>query len=60
MPERIEWLPKEELLSLEEIAEICRLASSLGIRKIKITGGDGFSCGFCLFTYVYHNGISLR
>ena len=23
MPERIEWLPKEELLSLEEIAEIC-------------------------------------
>ncbi len=40
MPERIEWLPKEELLSLEEIAEICRLASSLGIRKIKITGGE--------------------
>ena len=21
--------------------------------------GDGFSCGFCLFTYVYHNGISM-
>ena len=40
MPERIEWLPKEELFSLEEIAEICRLASSLGIRKIKITGGE--------------------
>lgn len=40
MPERIKWLPKEELLSLEEIAEICRLASSLGIRKIKITGGE--------------------
>ena len=34
MPERIEWLPKEELLSLEEIAEICRLASLLGIHKI--------------------------
>ena len=40
MPEKIEWLPKEELLSLEEITEICRLASSLGIRKIKITGGE--------------------
>ena len=40
MPEKIEWLPKENLLSLEEITEICRLASSLGIRKIKITGGE--------------------
>lgn len=40
MPEGIEWLPMEEILTLEEIEEICRQASQVGIRKIKITGGE--------------------
>lgn len=40
MPEGIEWLPMEEILTLEEIAEICRQATQVGIRKIKVTGGE--------------------
>lgn len=40
MPEGIEWLPMDEILTLEEIVEICRQASLAGIRKIKITGGE--------------------
>lgn len=40
MPEGIEWLPMEEILTLEEIAEICTQAAAIGIRKIKITGGE--------------------
>ena len=39
MPHGIEWVPMEEILTLEEITEVCRQASALGIRKIKITGG---------------------
>lgn len=34
------WLPMKEILTLEEIVEICRQASKIGIRKIKITGGE--------------------
>lgn len=40
MPTDIEWLPPKEILALEEIAEICRQAALVGIRKIKITGGE--------------------
>lgn len=40
MPHGIEWVPMEEILTLEEITEVCRQASALGIRKIKITGGE--------------------
>ncbi|MEI3521242.1 MAG: GTP 3',8-cyclase MoaA [Anaerosacchariphilus sp.] len=40
MPEGIEWLPMEQILTLEEITEACRQAAALGIRKIKVTGGE--------------------
>ena len=40
MPKDIELLPMEEILSFEEILEIIHQAASLGIRKIKITGGE--------------------
>lgn len=40
MPYGIEWIPMEEILTLEEITEVCRQAASLGIRKIKVTGGE--------------------
>ena len=40
MPDGIEWLPMEQILTLEEITEACRQAAALGIRKIKITGGE--------------------
>ncbi len=40
MPHGIAWIPMEEILTLEEITEVCKQASTLGIRKIKITGGE--------------------
>ena len=40
MPERIPSLPKEEILTFSEILAVCRQAADLGIRKIKITGGE--------------------
>lgn len=40
MPERIRWLPMEELLTYEDIAFICRQSIELGVKKYKITGGE--------------------
>ena len=40
MPEGIELLPMEEILTYDEILEIIRCAAQLGIRKIKVTGGE--------------------
>lgn len=40
MPEGIRLIPMEELLTFEEILEVCCQAVVLGIRKFKITGGE--------------------
>lgn len=40
MPNGISWIPMEEILTLEEIVEICRQAVKVGICKIKVTGGE--------------------
>lgn len=40
MPEMPCFLPWKELLSLEEILDICVCGAQMGIRKIKITGGE--------------------
>jgi cyclic pyranopterin phosphate synthase len=40
MPEDVTFLPREELLSFEEIAEFVRVAAPLGINKIRLTGGE--------------------
>lgn len=41
MPESgVRLLPKDELLTFEEISKIVRILSELGIKKIKITGGE--------------------
>lgn len=41
MPEYgVESLPKEEILTAEEILQVCKAATKLGICKIKITGGE--------------------
>jgi cyclic pyranopterin phosphate synthase len=39
-PIRYEWKPKERLLSFEEIERVVRVAVSLGVDKIRITGGE--------------------
>lgn len=40
MPEGVDIVPMSHLLTFEEIVEICTAAATLGIRKIKITGGE--------------------
>ena len=41
MPEGgISTIPMEELLSYEEIETVCRIAADMGIRKIRLTGGE--------------------
>lgn len=40
--EGIDWLPKSQLLSFEEIIRIVQLLAQLGIRKLRITGGEPF------------------
>ena len=40
MAEHMTFLPKAELLSLEELEQVCRNFMALGTRKIRLTGGD--------------------
>ena len=40
MPESVEFLPRTSLLSFEEIERFVRIASTLGIDKIRLTGGE--------------------
>jgi len=35
-----QWVPKSNILSFEEIERVVRLAASLGIQKIRLTGGE--------------------
>src|SRR5580765_8718188 len=38
--EGLQWLPKEEILSYEEIAAVVRELAPLGLRRLRITGGE--------------------
>src|SRR5260221_7840397 len=41
MPEEgLAWLPKDDILSYEEIAEVVRQLAPAGIRRLRITGGE--------------------
>ena len=41
MPETgLAWLQRDEILSYEEIAELVRAAASVGVRSIRLTGGE--------------------
>jgi len=41
MPEEgMRWLPKEALLSYEELARVAKVFVDLGVRKIRLTGGE--------------------
>ena len=40
MPETVEFLPRQDLLSFEEIERFVRVAATLGIDKIRLTGGE--------------------
>ena len=38
--EGLQWLPKADILSYEEIAEVVRQLAPLGVRRLRITGGE--------------------
>lgn len=41
MPEEgLHWIPREDLLSYEEIARLVRLFTRLGVRRVRLTGGE--------------------
>ena len=40
MPEQVEFLPRAQLLSFEEIERFVRIAAPLGIDKLRLTGGE--------------------
>ncbi|MDP9412601.1 MAG: GTP 3',8-cyclase MoaA [Pseudomonadota bacterium] len=40
MPQRMNFLPKAELLSLEELYRLCALFVRKGVRKLRLTGGE--------------------
>ena len=40
MPEQPRWLPKDDILSFEELVRVCRVAALCGVEKVRITGGE--------------------
>ena len=40
MPEDLPWLPREEILSFEEIERVARVARDLGVTAVRLTGGE--------------------
>ncbi len=38
--EGLDWLPKAEILSFEEITEVVRQLAPLGLRRLRLTGGE--------------------
>ncbi|MGH9628006.1 MAG: radical SAM protein, partial [Bryobacteraceae bacterium] len=41
MPEQnVEFGPKEEILTFEEVERFVRVAASLGVNKLRVTGGE--------------------
>ena len=40
MSEDMEFLPKQDVLSLEELDRLCNTFIDLGVKKLRITGGE--------------------
>lgn len=40
MPERMKFLPKQDLLSIDELGRLCTAFIAKGIRKLRLTGGE--------------------
>ncbi|MDG6968501.1 MAG: GTP 3',8-cyclase MoaA [Nitrososphaerota archaeon] len=38
--DKVSWIPQEEILSFEEVERIAGVLASLGIEKIRVTGGE--------------------
>ncbi len=40
MPERMEFLPRKDLLTIEELVRLCRAFIDRGVRRMRLTGGE--------------------
>jgi cyclic pyranopterin phosphate synthase len=42
MPEKdkVKWLPRDDILTFEEIARVAKVLASMGVDKVRITGGE--------------------
>jgi cyclic pyranopterin phosphate synthase len=40
VPEGFKWLPRKEILELEEIYRIVKIFAKMGVKRVKITGGE--------------------
>jgi cyclic pyranopterin phosphate synthase len=40
MPEQVEFMPRDRLLSFEEIARFTKIVAAMGIDKLRLTGGE--------------------
>ena len=38
--EKVKWIPQEEILGFDEVERITRVLASLGIEKVRVTGGE--------------------
>jgi cyclic pyranopterin phosphate synthase len=41
--EEVEWKPRDSMLSFEETLRLCRVMAGLGVRAVKVTGGEPFA-----------------
>src|SRR6476646_5565102 len=39
-PEGLEWLPRSEVLSFEEIERLVRVLAAMGVEEVRLTGGE--------------------
>jgi GTP 3',8-cyclase len=39
-PEGLEWLPRDEVLSFEEIERLVRVLAAMGVEEVRVTGGE--------------------
>ena len=40
MPENVKFMPREDILTFEEIEQFVRVAARLGVNKLRLTGGE--------------------
>ena len=40
MPETVQFLPRHEILTFEEIARVAKIGASVGVSRIRLTGGE--------------------
>jgi cyclic pyranopterin phosphate synthase len=38
--EGVDWIPHEDVLHFEEVLRICRILAGMGIRSVRVTGGE--------------------